>query len=135
MTSPYKMFKTDEVLETKGIVQDFGDFKITIARAGGANKKFAKASEEKFRPHRRALEAGLMSEELTTKILAEVFADSVILGWENVTDENGQPMEFTRENVIKLLTDLPELFTDIRAQATKLALYRRDDTEAAVKNS
>ena len=37
MTSPYDIFKTDATTETEGLVLDYGDFQIRIARAGGSS--------------------------------------------------------------------------------------------------
>ena len=69
-----------------------------------------------------------------TSILREVYADTVVIGWSNVEGADGKPMAFTRENVIKLFTDLPELFADVQDQATNLALFRAEINEQDAKN-
>ena len=68
-------------------------------------------------------------------MLAEVYADAVIVGWSGVKDEAGKEMAFSRENVIKLLTDIPELFRDIQQQANLVSNFRAEAKEADAKNS
>jgi len=123
--SIYDVFATDKGMERTGIELDYGKLgKIRIARAGGANNRFTKVLEQKTRPYRRQMDADTMDEDVANTLLIEAFAETVVLGWEGIKDRNKQPMPFTRENVIKLFTDLPELFTDVREQAMKAANFR-----------
>lgn len=135
MASIKKLFKTDAELETKGIVLDYGDYgKIRIARAGGANKAFAKCLERKSRPLRRAIQSEMLDNEQAEKLMAEVYADSVVLGWEGVTDEKGKPIPFSKEACLELFRDVPDLLRDIMEQAQKSALFREEIRETAAKN-
>lgn len=135
MGSPYKQFKTDSSLENKGITLDYGDYQIRIARAGGQNKAYKKMLDRKTKPMRRQLQAGVVDDERSMAILREVYAETVILGWTNVEDENGKKLPFTKENVLKVITDLEDLFTDIIDQASNANLFRADGLEVAAKNS
>ena len=40
MNTMFDQFETDPVLESEGIWIDYGAFRVKIARAGGANKKY-----------------------------------------------------------------------------------------------
>jgi len=134
--STYETFKTDEELEKKGIEIDFGDTGcFLVARAGGANQRFKKASEKKFRPYRRQIESGTIDPKVANRLMVEVFAESVILDWQNVTDENGEEMACTYDNVVKLFTDLPDLFSEIQQEAMKFANYKAMEVEEDLKNS
>lgn len=135
MASPYAKFKTDSEMETSGIWLDYGDFKIRIARAGGANVRYEQALAKHVQKNKLAVKTESLSTNDIRKILIEVFADTVILGWEGLTDENEQLMPFSRENAIKVLTDLPELFADIQEQSSKIVLFQRKTLEEAAKNS
>jgi len=135
MTSPYAQFQTDESLETEGVVLDYGDYQIRIARAGGANKRFAKVLEAKQKPHRRQIQNETLDEGVARKLLAESYAEAVVLGWDNLTGPDGKPMPYSKQNCVKLLLDLPDLFADIREQAAKVALFRREEIEEAAGNS
>lgn len=137
----YQLFKTNENLETDGILIEYGEtpegapVRIRIARAGGKNTAFTKALEKATRPHRKAIQTGSLSNEVADRLYKEVFADTVVLGWENVTGPDGEALEFSRENVLKLFNDLPDLFADLREQASNAALFREEVLEADLGNS
>lgn len=136
MASPYELFKTDEKAELdEGVILDYGEFNIRIARAGGSNKKFGKLLNVRLKPHRRQMETDTMDDAVATRIMVETYADSIILGWNNVKDASGADMEYNRENVIKLFTDLPDLFRDVQSQAGQVALFRSAEADATIKNS
>lgn len=134
----YETFGTEKSYEQEGIRLQFGDSFIRVKRAGGSNNEFQKLLMKRMSPHKALLKNNLMPEEQAASILAEVYADSVIIGWENVTGPDGKPMEFTRENVIKLLIDLPDLFDAIREACTDHANFQQEmiqkETEDLKKN-
>lgn len=132
-SSPYAMYSSDKNLEAKGIWLDFGAFRIRVARAGGSNQKFKIALEQKLRPHQLQIKAGTMDNDLALRLLAEAYAEAIVLDWENVTDAAGKPMAFTEENVVKLFTDLPELFNEVQEQAGKLSNFRALEQEEAAQ--
>lgn len=121
--SIYKLFSTDHDLERNGFSLEYGEAKFIIARAGGANKKFQSCIERKLRPYRSAINSGTMDTKTAEKLLAESYAEAIILAWDGVTDEDGDELEFTKENVVKVLLDLPDLFADIQEQSQKVANY------------
>jgi hypothetical protein len=133
--NPYQMFKTNKSKETEGIVLDYGSFQIKVARAGGSNKRFNQAVAEKLGPQQKALQNGTLPEERIRKIMIEIHVDHVVLGWDGVTDADGNPLEFTRENAIQLFTDLPELFADVVEQAAKFSNFRQEVIHETAKNS
>lgn len=134
--SIYKKFATDSTLEAdKGVTIDYGDFKFTLRRAGGANKEYSKVFNDKYKPYRKMAEAGNLTDEIATRILVETYAETVIVGWDGITDEKGKKLPFNRENVIKVMTDLPELFNLVIEEATRLANFRKEEIESEAKNS
>jgi hypothetical protein len=135
MTSPYKLFETNTELEAgKGVKLQYPGFSITINRAGGANKKFAQVFAAKMKPHRQRFERGLMDNETGDRIVIESYAEGVVIGWEGVTDREGNPIPFSVENCVKLFVDLPELFEDVRSQATAAATFREEIEKVEEKN-
>ena len=129
--SLYKRFKTDTEKESSGIdVRYDDDIVITVGRAGGANKKYIKAIERV----QRKLNVRKPTNEEAMEILREVYADTIILGWEGVVDEDGATMECNKENKMKLLRDLPELFDDLRNVAEASDSYKAEDIEESVGN-
>lgn len=138
--SLYKQFATDKNVERDGVVLSYGknsknkNIEIRIARAGGANIRYTKLLEAAIKPYRRQLQNETMDNGVAEDITMRVYAQSVVLGWEGVEDENSNDMEFTVENCMKLFKDLPDLWSDIQSQATRAALFRQDILEADAKN-
>lgn len=145
----YDQFKTDGNLETQGIVLDYGDFRVTIARAGGANKKFERTMEFKTKAYKRAIQTETLPNEKGKAILREVFAEAVVLNWEvrkpgkkdgedtwevGIEGPSGDVLPFSAENVAATFKALPDLFADIQEQAGKVALFRAAVLEAEAGN-
>jgi hypothetical protein len=137
MKNFYDAFSTDRELETgQGIDLDYGDCgRITIHRAGGANKKFASVFAAKLRPYERQMQMGTLDDGTAERLLAETYAEAVVVGWKGVKDAKGKSLEFDKKACVALLLDLPELFKDIQEQAGRAANFRRAGIEAAAKNS
>lgn len=134
--SLYTMFKANESREKDdGIVLDYGTAKIRVRRAGGSNRKFSDLLTKKLRPYKRQLENETLDPDTGTRVMAEVYAEAIVTGWEGVTDSADKPLPFTRDNCVKLFLDLPDLFRDVQEQAQKLANFREEEIEADTKNS
>lgn len=130
MSNPYELFGTSEQHEQQGIELDYGDFSITVARAGGSNRRYQKMLEAKTKPFRRILAAGgKVDPERMSAAMREVFAETVVLSWKNVADKKGKKMAFNKENVMKLFKDLPDLFNDVMGQASNFQLFQDLETE------
>jgi len=105
-----------------------------LSLAGGANKRFQKLLERRLEPHQRAIQSGLMDESLARKILAECFAETVVIGWDGVTNRAGQPIAFSKDACTALLLDLPDLFDELRDQAVKTSNFRRAAREVTAQD-
>lgn len=113
----YELFETDDSLEKKGVGLKFGPATFFCRRAGGANREFSAAFEEKTRAMQSRLQLSALSEEESSKILMDVYAETVVLGWHGVTDRDGNPLEFNKENFIKVMTDLKVVWQALRQEA------------------
>jgi len=138
--SVYKTFGTDRNIEKTGVWLEYGKnskdqpIRIRIARAGGANDAYNKRIEAKTRPVRRQIQTETLPPDQLKEIVMQVFAETVVLSWENMEDADGNDLAFTRENVIKVFTDLPDLFLDVQEQANRTVLFRKDIQEVASGN-
>lgn len=54
---------------------------------------------------------------------------------QGIESPDGKILPYTTENVIETFKALPDLFADIREQAGKVGLFRREDQETDAKNS
>jgi hypothetical protein len=146
--SAYQQFKTNKEVEKDGIILDYGTFYIRAGRAGGANQRFKKTMERLLKPHRRALQTETMGDKQLNALLIQGYAEGNVYGWGykksaddkefidgKVLDEDGNEMEFSQKNVIKLFTDLPDLFTDVQEQCGKVSLFRDFLDQEDAKNS
>ena len=140
----YDQFGTDKDMEKNGITIDYGDFRVRIARAGGSNQKYARVVEQLTKPYRRAIQTETLSNDISMELLHRAYARAVILNWETKVDEEFQPgienpdggelLTVTEENLVRIFQDLPDLFADIRSQAEKAGLFRKEIQEQDAGN-
>ena len=140
--SPYAMFQTDEAVEQAGVTIEYGPFYFKVARAGGANNRYRDTLRERLRPHMRALNNGVMNDELANRIYRDVFAETVVLGWGSeahgegkIAGPDGKPIEFSADAVKQLFKDLPDLASDLMQQAQSFNNFRAAIAELDAKNS
>ena len=81
MTDMYEEFTTDASLETDGVWMDRATYRICIAHAGGGNTGFVRSFEKATKPHRRAMAAGRMNDEVAGKILTDAYAKHIVKDW------------------------------------------------------
>jgi len=132
--SAYDQFESDNTLEAGGVWVPIGTMQFKIARAGGENEAFVKAVTKRFKPFQAAIAADAMPKALATEIVIAVFCETVLKDWKDVFDRKGEEILFTVEAAKGLLTDLPNLFAALQAEAQKVANFRKANLEAASGN-
>ena len=133
--SIYELFETDETMEQQGIVVDFGPYgEFKVARASGSNIKYSETVKRYNKPYQKMLKRGTMPEKLARQVLAKVYAESIVLNWKRVIGRDGKEIPYTTQNVVKVLLDLPDLFSQIVIESLNAELYRKDYVEEAAKN-
>lgn len=126
----YSAFGTVKQYEQEGVTIDLGVAKFRIRRAGGGNRRYGVVLAQKLRPHRRALDAGVLPEETSASILMETYFETVVIGWEGVTDEAGNALPYTLENFKKVMTDLPDLWSVIMREADTMKNFQSEEIAA-----
>jgi hypothetical protein len=118
-----------------------------IARAGGSNVKFRKVFQAKSKPYRHQIDNDQLSDALSNKLMAEVYAEALIQRVDTLVDGETSDapkvwkqgalilrdkglVEASAENVVQLLLDLPDLFRDLQSMANKASNYRRQEEAA-----
>lgn len=133
-------FKTDAALEQGGIEFRTGPATFQLARSGGANVKYIRMMERLCKPYRKQIAAKTLEESISQCIVQQVFACTIVLGWEGVTfddlgdDGNEELAQFSEENCKLLFMNLPELFIDIQEVAGERAAYLEEIMEGAAGN-
>lgn len=124
MKNLYEAFGTVKSYETEGVVLDFGAAKFKVRRAGGSNRRFLTALSAKLRPHRRALAAGTLADEVAEDLQMEVYFDTVVVDWEGVTDPRGEMLPYNLTNFKQVMRDLPDLWATLREEADNLKNFQ-----------
>lgn len=147
--NPYGAFKTDKAAETTaGVILDYPELgcRVRIARAGGANREYGKQINSRLEPYRdRKGRIKNLDDDKAREIMAEIYADTIVLGWEvldgdkyvsGIKDpETGETKPYERSMVIKVFLAVPDFFHDVQEQADDIALFRAENLEAKGKNS
>ncbi len=139
MRGPYRQYGTDKDIEaTVGVRLNFDGYKITILRAGGSNQRYNSAVMEAIRKSADVDAIDVtqpMTEGAAIELLATVYADTIVIAWEDVIDENDNPLECTRENIIKVFTELHDLFNRVREKAMLHTTFQKRRDDKSVKKS
>ena len=122
----YDLFGTDQQSEVEGIDVEYPNGAVfTIARAGGANKKFRNTLSRKTKAYRGR--EGTIPADLDEQWSRETFIESCLLGWKNVkihTSEDFLP--FTPENAKKVFEAMPDLYKDLVSRAQGFESFQRE---------
>jgi len=142
--SMYDNFKTDSKSEKEGVWLDYGEFRILICRAGGANKAYQKKLDRLTRPYRRAIATESLDPDVSIGLLHKAYAHAVIKSWETkdskgkmkagIEQPDGSIAPVTKAALEEALKALPDLFMDIKEQAEGIALFRAALREEASEN-
>ncbi len=89
-----------------------------IARAGNPNYLAAQERNGK----RKAANA-----EERQEVLYRSIAEGILLGWKDVTDNQGEQIPYSVDAAVKVLSDNPDLVTAILSEANDFDNYRRED--------
>lgn len=115
---------------------------LTVRPAMESNKGYFNASLKASRSNMRSIRngnvtAGLLDETRETD--RDLYAKHVVVGWTNVVDQAGKPVQFTRDVAADFLAALPNwLFDELREFCGTPSNFIEDDqvdTEAVAKNS
>jgi len=133
--SAHSLFKTNEDLESgAGVTLEYPGFEITIHRAGGSNKKYAKTLAAKMKPYRQRLERDLLDEETSEKILLEAFVEGVVIGWSGNIGPGDKKAPYSVENAVAVFKELPDLYADVVKQARSASLFKEENEKVEEKN-
>jgi|SRR6185369_14449145 len=109
-----KEFGTSIEKEKEGVEVDIGGATLRIARTG--SPEYNRLINKLFTANKRLLDLkNAAADELNEKLMAEVFAKTVLKGWDGI-EENGEPLPFTVENAQRLL-----MIKDFRALVVEKA--------------
>lgn len=142
----YKAFDTKASLEKEGVWVEYGEFRVKVGYAGGANKKYVGYAEKKFKPLRRAIATDALDDKRSRDVMIDIYARTIVFGWQVLVNKDADPDkdeswkdgigmpdgsigEVTPENIIIVFKKFRPLFQDIMTQADSIANYRAEILE------
>lgn len=133
-----KNFATDPKKEKEGIWIDLEDqAKVKIRRFNYAPAQ--KYLQNKLKPHRKAIELDVFSEDTLNAIFVELLSKFLIVAWENFSygkDEEGKdlPLECNEKNIALVCRELPELRDLFLSYSRSVEMFKLSEDEADAKN-
>jgi hypothetical protein len=138
--SIFKQFGTDKKLEQEGVLVEYPaneDGSIPtfrLARMCRSNKRYVKAVEVATRPHKRAIELGTIKPEVAEEIFLDVFVGAILLGWENILNEKGEDVKFSKDEAKRIMKMLPDLYDDLQEKSRNMSTFLEAEMEQEEKN-
>ena len=144
MSGIFKAFKTSAQAEQNGVpvefvdaINDDGTIPTIYVRHNGSKytTTYQSALEAAYKPFKRRVESNEPAAKTAwTEKVNDLFCDYMITSWENILDENNQPIEFTQDNVRSVMRALPELLGRVVAASIDFDRFRESELKEAAKN-
>jgi len=127
-----KRFATDKNAEIEGVWVKLDEgVELKIARMG--NEKFNELFRKYSRPYKRAIRNGTLSDSIAEDILLKCMSEAILLDWKGL-EEDGVPLEYTKENAYRVLKEYEVLRDFVTSCAEDFELFKKQEDEEAEKN-
>lgn len=127
----FNEFATDKTLENEGTNIPMGDATLLVARAN--NKAYGKLLNKLLVENRLVLDKDdAEADALQEKITIQVLAETVLLGWKNVSYQ-GKKLDYSKDNA-KLVLSHIDFRRRVIALAEDMANFKAAQVQATVKN-
>lgn len=129
----YEKYETDKDAEINGVPYEVTQGIIfMLARVCERNVAY-QAERAKIAKH---FEKQLMTNDNPKgyqEAITRLFAKHIVKGWDGVTDREGNPLPYTVDNCVKVLTDLPDLYNELVSVAVDADQFNADMLKKTVK--
>jgi hypothetical protein len=128
--------QTDPALEAGGVWVHYTlGIRLKIARLG--NPAYQKRLTELRQPMLSAIRTRTVDAAKADDVLKQCAAEELLKGWENVTDDDDKPIEYSPERGLDVFRDprYRDLYEFVMATAADAAIYRKELAEGARGNS
>lgn len=105
-----------------------GEFLISWAH----NPKFQKAYKRITKPYKKQIDKDTLDGELSTKLLCEAFAETILLDWKNVSSD-GVEIKYSREAAMGALINNPEFRDFVAGFSAELENFKKEEVEEVSK--
>jgi hypothetical protein len=127
-------FATNAKAELEGAWVDLGEgAAIRVARYNNPRHKALR--DRLLRPYRGLLLAGRdLPEDVEDRVAIECLAETILLDWRGLLDDQGQALAYDREVARGLLTSLRDFRETVAWHALQAETFRAAEVEAIAKN-
>ena len=127
-------FATNPDAEGDGVWVDAGGgLRLRLCRA--KNARFKELAMKVMKPHMRMLQAGKLSVKEIEDLDKRVVAKTIIRGWQNMQDEDGNDIPYSQTKALELLREHPEFYEYVQDLASDAATFHVEVEEATAENS
>ncbi len=135
-SSLYEKFQTDTSLEETGVWMEFAPGVFFCVRSSDSNAARNEANAiAKARRPKVLMHGGLLPAKDADELEIRLVANALVTGWRGVTDAEGKDLPYTKENLRRIITDLPHLRREIVAMSNLTETYKQAASEALEGNS
>lgn len=127
--------KTDLQKETDGVWMPYSlDIAVKVARA--RNSKYQEVLRARIDPLKKGIREESISMDELNELLLEVRAETILLDWKNIEDENDKAIPYSVEQAIKFFKDpeLKDFYNFVVTISESSERYKKDLVKEAEKN-
>lgn len=126
--------KADPQREVEGVWVDVYDgLRLRVARL--TNPHFREAVRKQGRKHQLSMRRGLVDDAQLDDITRVAVAKYVLLGWENLVDDNDKPIPYSPEKALEIFKESPDFYDMVIEYANDITLFKDAVAEDAKGNS
>lgn len=97
--------------ETEGVEFIYMGAKLIVARAN--NIEYKKEFRKLMQPIENEVESGRITEQKSQEVLDKCAAKTILVGWSDFKDMDGEEWEYTEQNAVDLLKDDRDAYREI----------------------
>ena len=136
MTLKISNFRTDKPEHIEGVWEDIGQgASVKVARINNPNylkviRRFGKSIAKKMSRGgggQMDLEAGIAAAK-------KAYAETILLDWKGIIDDDGNEIPYSKENALMMITNYHEFFTLIQELAGDEERFETELLEDSAKN-
>lgn len=126
-------FRTDRRAEEDGVWVDAGEgLQLRIARWG--NPRYQEAMRRLGSPLLPQIKTGTISEQASEEVLCKAMAETILLEWKNLQEEDGSEIKYSREKALELLRDVRDFRALVVDLSQNVNLFRAEQARDIVGN-
>ena len=132
MLDIFAQFATNEAAENDGVFVPFGEAQFLVAREG--NRKYVKLLTAAVEKNQKLLDAkDDAASDLSDKIMIDVMAKSILLGWEGKVGYKGKLLPYSEANA-KMLLAIKDFRREVSKMAADIGNFKVEQVKEKEKN-